>query len=61
MHLKSSSKLLVQELQQRIRRVIDKWGPNENEESERDYKDDLARIRKDTVDFHENANANTLE
>lgn len=37
------------ELQQRIRRVTDKLG---NDEAERDYKDEMTKIRKDIVDFH---------
>ncbi|KAK4592991.1 hypothetical protein RGQ29_017219 [Quercus rubra] len=40
------------ELQQRIQRVIDKWGPNGNHPSETDYKEEMAKIRKDIVDFH---------
>lgn len=39
-------------MQQRIRRVIDKWGPNGDEESEKEYRDEMAKIRKDIVDFH---------
>ncbi|XP_050282139.1 SPX domain-containing protein 3 [Quercus robur] len=40
------------ELQQRIQRVIDKWGPKGNHPSEADYKEEMAKIRKDIVDFH---------
>ncbi|XP_060169156.1 SPX domain-containing protein 3-like [Lycium barbarum] len=40
------------ELQQRIGRVIDTWGPNGSQPSETDYKEELAKIRKDIVDFH---------
>lgn len=42
----------MQELQQRIGRVIDTWGPNGSEPSETDYKEELGKIRKDIVDFH---------
>ena len=44
--------LQIQELQQRIQRVIDKWGPNGNHPSETDYKEEMTKIRKDIVDFH---------
>ncbi|KAL0007788.1 hypothetical protein SO802_009290 [Lithocarpus litseifolius] len=40
------------ELQQRIQRVIDIWGPNGNHPSEADCKEEMAKIRKDIVDFH---------
>ncbi|KAJ8565483.1 hypothetical protein K7X08_008059 [Anisodus acutangulus] len=40
------------ELQQRIGRVIDTWGPNGSQPSETDYKEELAKLRKDIVDFH---------
>ncbi|KAL4599875.1 hypothetical protein ACB092_11G159100 [Castanea dentata] len=40
------------ELQQRIQRVIDKWGPKGNHPSEADYKEEMGKIRKDIVDFH---------
>lgn len=42
----------MQELQQRIGRVIDTWGPNGSQPSETDCKEELAKIRKDIVDFH---------
>jgi len=32
--------------------VIDKWGPKGNHPSEADYKEEMAKIRKDIVDFH---------
>ncbi|CAN4111796.1 unnamed protein product [Withania somnifera] len=40
------------ELQQRIGRVINTWGANGSQPSETDYKEELAKIRKDIVDFH---------
>ncbi|KAF5732919.1 SPX domain-containing protein 3-like isoform X2 [Tripterygium wilfordii] len=40
------------ELQQRIQRVIDTWGPNGNQPSEADYKEEMEKIRKDIVNFH---------
>ncbi|XP_004229786.1 SPX domain-containing protein 3 [Solanum lycopersicum] len=40
------------ELQQRIGRVINRWGPNGSQPSETDCKEELAKIRKDIVDFH---------
>ncbi|KAL8154672.1 SPX domain-containing protein 3 [Apium graveolens] len=40
------------ELQQRLGKMIDKWGPMGDQESDIDYKDEMARIRKDVVDFH---------
>ncbi|KAF8380496.1 hypothetical protein HHK36_027983 [Tetracentron sinense] len=40
------------ELQQRIQRVIDTWGPNGSRPSETDYKEEMGRIRKDIVNFH---------
>ncbi|XP_017970682.1 PREDICTED: SPX domain-containing protein 3 [Theobroma cacao] len=40
------------ELQQRIKRVIDTWGPDGTKPSETKYKDGMAKIRKDIVDFH---------
>lgn len=40
------------ELQQRIQRVMDIWGPNGNEPSEIEYKEEMGQIRKDIVDFH---------
>ncbi|CAJ1948630.1 unnamed protein product [Sphenostylis stenocarpa] len=43
---------LVQEVQQRIKRVVDLWGPNGSEPSEADYKDEMEKIRKAIVDFH---------
>uniref|UniRef100_A0A2N9HG16 SPX domain-containing protein n=1 Tax=Fagus sylvatica TaxID=28930 RepID=A0A2N9HG16_FAGSY len=44
--------LQIQELQQRIQRVINRWGPNGSQPSETNYKDEMAKIRKDIVDFH---------
>ncbi|KAG4115336.1 hypothetical protein ERO13_D12G097601v2 [Gossypium hirsutum] len=37
------------ELQQRIKRVMDKWSSNG---SRTEYNDEMAKIRKDVVDFH---------
>lgn len=42
----------IQELKQRIQRVIDAWGPNGSQPSETQYKQEMAKIRKDIVDFH---------
>ncbi|KAJ4839830.1 SPX domain-containing protein 3 [Turnera subulata] len=39
-------------LKQRIRRVIDTWGPNGKQPSETEYKEEMAKIRKAIVDFH---------
>lgn len=43
---------VVQEVQQRIQRVVDLWGPNGSQPSEEDYKEEMAKIRKAIVDFH---------
>ncbi|XP_062175360.1 SPX domain-containing protein 3-like [Alnus glutinosa] len=40
------------ELQHRIKRVIDTWGPNGSQPSDADCKAEMAKIRKDIVDFH---------
>ncbi|XAR63208.1 hypothetical protein NMG60_11023066 [Bertholletia excelsa] len=41
------------ELQQRIQRVMDAWGPNYGLKPwESEYKEEMGRIRKDIVDFH---------
>lgn len=40
------------ELQQRIQRVKDMWGPNGSRPSEAYYKEEMAKIRKYIVDFH---------
>ncbi|CAA3000019.1 SPX domain-containing 3-like [Olea europaea subsp. europaea] len=40
------------ELQQRIQRVTDTWGPNGTKPSETEYKEEMAKIRKDIVNFH---------
>ena len=32
--------------------VINRWGPNGSQPSETNYKDEMAKIRKDIVDFH---------
>ncbi|KAK3017289.1 hypothetical protein RJ639_006393 [Escallonia herrerae] len=44
--------ILHKELQQRINRVMQEWGPNGTQPSDTDYKDEMARIGKDIVDFH---------
>jgi hypothetical protein len=44
--------LQIQELQQRIQRVINRWGPNGSQPLETNYKDEMAKIRKEIVDFH---------
>ncbi|CAK8575142.1 unnamed protein product [Lathyrus sativus] len=40
------------EVQQRIKRVVDLWGPNGSQASEEDYKEEMEKIRKAIVDFH---------
>ncbi|GAB4861925.1 SPX domain-containing protein 3 [Ancistrocladus abbreviatus] len=40
------------ELQQRIQRVMETWGPNGTQPSETEYKKEMAKIRKDIVNFH---------
>lgn len=40
------------ELQQRIKRVTDTWGPNGSQPSKSVYEDEIGKIRKDIVDFH---------
>ncbi|KAK6162559.1 hypothetical protein DH2020_002400 [Rehmannia glutinosa] len=40
------------ELPQRIQKVIDKWGPNGTQPSEMEYKEEMAKIRKEIVNFH---------
>lgn len=32
--------------------MVDKWGQNGSQASEANYKDEMAKIRKDIVDFH---------
>lgn len=39
-------------MQQRIKRVVDLWGPNGSQPSEAEYKDEMEKIRKAIVDFH---------
>ncbi|OIW00965.1 hypothetical protein TanjilG_10043 [Lupinus angustifolius] len=41
-----------EELQQRIKRVVELWGPNSNNPSEVDYNEEMAKIRRAIVDFH---------
>ncbi|KAI8022312.1 SPX domain-containing protein 3 [Camellia lanceoleosa] len=40
------------ELQQRIERVTEIWGPNGSQPSEMDYKEELGKSRKEIVNFH---------
>ncbi|KAL6125936.1 hypothetical protein ACLB2K_073987 [Fragaria x ananassa] len=40
------------ELQQRINKVTDTWGPNGSQPSKTIYQDEVGKIRKDIVDFH---------
>lgn len=42
----------MQELPQRIKKVIDTLGPNGTQPSEVEYKEQMAKIRKDIVNFH---------
>lgn len=42
----------MQEVQQRIKRVVDLWGPNGSQPSEAEYKEEMEKIRKAIVDFH---------
>ncbi|PIN10754.1 Protein involved in vacuolar polyphosphate accumulation, contains SPX domain [Handroanthus impetiginosus] len=41
-----------QVLQERIEEVIYKWGPNGTNPSQFEYKEEMAKIRKDIVNFH---------
>ncbi|XP_028754142.1 SPX domain-containing protein 3-like [Neltuma alba] len=36
----------------RILNLIERWGPNGSEASEANYREEIAKIRKDMVDFH---------
>ncbi|KAI3444729.1 hypothetical protein Pfo_001394 [Paulownia fortunei] len=40
------------ELPQRIQKVVDRWGPNGTQPSEVEYKEEMAKIRKEIVNFH---------
>ncbi|KAG8391603.1 hypothetical protein BUALT_Bualt01G0204600 [Buddleja alternifolia] len=40
------------ELPHRIQKVIDKWGPDGTHPSEFEYREEMAKIRKDIVNFH---------
>ncbi|OWM80177.1 SPX domain-containing protein 3 [Punica granatum] len=40
------------ELKQRIQRVVGTWGEHGSQPSEKLYEEEMARIRKDIVDFH---------
>lgn len=42
----------MQELKQRIQKVIDAWGPSASQPSEAEYKEEMGKIRKDIVNFH---------
>ncbi|KAJ7962106.1 SPX domain-containing protein [Quillaja saponaria] len=44
--------ILHKELQQRIQRVVDKWGSHGRQPSETYYKEEMEKIRKGIVDFH---------
>ncbi|OIW19028.1 hypothetical protein TanjilG_10589 [Lupinus angustifolius] len=44
--------ILHEELQQRIKRVVELWGPNGTQPSKVDYKEEMAKIRRTIVDFH---------
>lgn len=41
-----------QELQQRIQKVVSTWGDKGSHPSEKLYKEEMTKIRKDIVDFH---------
>ncbi|XP_062000296.1 SPX domain-containing protein 3-like [Rosa rugosa] len=41
-----------EELQQRIKKVTDTWGPNGSQPSNTIYEDEVGQLRKDIVDFH---------
>ena len=42
----------MQALKQKIKRVVDSWGPNGSRPSEENYKEEMEKIRKAIVDFH---------
>lgn len=42
----------IQELQHRIEMVMDEWGLNGRHPSDSNYREEMAKIRKDIVDFH---------
>ncbi|KAK1560042.1 hypothetical protein Q3G72_021475 [Acer saccharum] len=42
----------MQELQQKIPRVIAMWGSNGSKPSEKEYKEEMAKNRKGIVNFH---------
>lgn len=55
MSLKLANKegiLYTQELKQRIQKVIDTWGPSGSQPSEAEYKEQMRKIRKNSVNFH---------
>ncbi|XP_052302732.1 SPX domain-containing protein 3 isoform X5 [Populus trichocarpa] len=41
-----------EELKQRIQKVIDTWGPSGSQPSEAEYKEQMRKIRKNSVNFH---------
>ena len=44
--------MYTQELKQRIQKVIDTWGPSGSQPSEAEYKEQMRKIRKNSVNFH---------
>lgn len=40
------------ELLQRVKEIVDLWGPNGSQTSETYYKNEMTNLRKDMVDFH---------
>ncbi|KAE9603188.1 hypothetical protein Lal_00018663 [Lupinus albus] len=44
--------ILHEELQQRIKGVVELWGPNGTQPSKVDYNEEMAKIRRAIVDFH---------
>ncbi|EYU31951.1 hypothetical protein ABFS82_02G146700 [Erythranthe guttata] len=40
------------ELPHRIQKAVDTWGPNGSQPSDLDFKDEMAKIRKEIVNFH---------
>ncbi|XP_028763340.1 SPX domain-containing protein 3-like [Neltuma alba] len=39
-------------LEEKMKEVRERWGPNGSEASEANYREEIAKIRKDMVDFH---------
>ncbi|KAL7158488.1 hypothetical protein ABFS83_02G146600 [Erythranthe nasuta] len=44
--------LIGKELPHRIQKAVDTWGPNGSQPSDPDFKDEMAKIRKEIVNFH---------